>query len=66
MHGWYSLEDYKKGCKEYIYLDNYGQETYCTLITKDKNLNSENNKKLINKELFYCGTLKYFVKIKHG
>jgi hypothetical protein len=36
MYGWYSMNAYIRGEPEYIYYNEDGQETFCTLITEDK------------------------------
>ena len=36
MYGWYSMNAYIRGEPEYIYYNEDGQETFCTLVTEDK------------------------------
>ena len=41
MFGWYSLEAYKNGDDEYIFLDLNDQQTFATLITETKHIPRE-------------------------
>lgn len=36
LYGWYSLNAYINGEREYIYINLIGQETHCTIISTDK------------------------------
>lgn len=56
LYGWYSLNAYNLSHKEYVYYNDYGQETFCTLITKDKNfpLNDKD-------DYIFCGEIVTFV-----
>lgn len=55
MFGWYSLNAYKNGEKEYIYINDYGQQTLCTIISHKKicpYLNEYKN------DAVFCGEIK--------
>ena len=41
MFGWYSLDAYKNGDSEYIFINSSHQKTFCTLITETKNIPEE-------------------------
>ena len=51
LYGWYSITAFNNGSKEYIYLNNINQKTYCTCITKEK----ENPYKNRHNDAVYCG-----------
>jgi hypothetical protein len=51
-YGWYSLDAYNDGKKEYLYLNSDQQITICTFITHEKN-NPYNNSKYTDS--VYCG-----------
>lgn len=36
LYGWYSLNAYNAGESEYIYVNDKGQETHCTITSYDK------------------------------
>ena len=57
MYGWYSLDAYQRGEPEYIYINNYGQETLCTCMN---HINECPDK--VNKDIVYIGILNNFVK----
>ena len=57
MYGWYSLNAYNQGASEYIYINNDGQETYCTCVN---NVNICPDK--FNDDIVYCGEIRYFVR----
>lgn len=57
MYGWYSLESYKSGSTEYVYLNTYGQETYCTHITPDKKT------PIYSVNYIYMGELSYYLRV---
>ena len=59
LFGWYSLEAYKKGDKEYIYIDTDCQETLCTIVTEKKERPYELNHPY-RKDVVYTGELKYY------
>jgi hypothetical protein len=54
-YGWYSLNAYKNGEKEYIYMDKYNQSILCTIITKDKNIPYDKESPYI--DVVYCGII---------
>ena len=55
LYGWYSLDAYNDGKKEYLYLNNDKQVTICTFITNDKK-NPYNESKY--NDSVYCGEVK--------
>tara|TARA_Y100000389_G_C17351220_1_gene458566 strand:+ start:185 stop:406 length:222 start_codon:yes stop_codon:yes gene_type:complete len=54
LYGWYSITAFNNGSKEYIYLNDENQETYCTFITKEK-INPYGNGSV------YCGEVNTFL-----
>jgi hypothetical protein len=56
MYGWYSLNAYKNGEKEYIYMNDYNQITLCTIISYNKICPYTNKYK---NDVVFCGKIKF-------
>lgn len=56
LHGWYSLNAYLQGDTEYIYMSEYNQLTYCTIITGNKEKPYTSNSPY--NDVVYCGKIK--------
>lgn len=57
IYGWYSLNAYNNGEPEYIYMNNIGQKTLCTIISYDKKCPYPNHTKY--KDVVFMGELNY-------
>jgi hypothetical protein len=62
IYGWYSLQAYQSGEKEYVYINHSGQETICTKITNDM-ISPYKNDRSNGIDTVFCGEVKYFVKM---
>ena len=55
MFGWYSLNAYNNGDTEYIFMNEYQQQTFCTFITETKKIPQEYYNKYT--DTVFCGTV---------
>jgi hypothetical protein len=61
LYGWYSLEAYKQGEKEYLYIGTDNQETLCTVVSEEKECPYEvNNPYRVG--AVYTGELTYYIR----
>ena len=61
LYGWYSLNAYKKGEKEYIYIDTCNQEAICTVVSEKKERPYKEGSPY-RKKVVYVGELTYFIR----
>ncbi len=61
LYGWYSLEAYKKGEKEYLYIDTSNQVTFCTIVSEKKECPYEVNTPY-RCDVVYTGELTYYIR----
>ena len=59
MYGWYSLNAYNSGHDEYVYINPYGQETYCTATSTTKQCPYPPNSTQFN-DCIFMGKIKYY------
>ena len=59
LYGWYSLNAFNDGEKEYIYTNEDNQETFCTVVSYE-NVCPYKQKRY--EDVVYLGKLKYFIK----
>tara|TARA_B110000495_G_scaffold180890_1_gene175227 strand:+ start:237 stop:449 length:213 start_codon:yes stop_codon:yes gene_type:complete len=59
LYGWYSLNAYNEGKTEYIYTNVFGQETFCTIISNEKDCPYKEEK---YGDAIYSGEVIYFIK----
>jgi len=61
LYGWYSLEAYKSGEKEYLYIDTSNQETLCTIVSEEKECPYEKGSPY-REGAVYTGELTYYIR----
>jgi hypothetical protein len=61
LYGWYSLEAYKKGEKEYLYIGTSNQETLCTIVSEEKECPYEGSNPY-REGTVYTGELTYYIR----
>ena len=61
LYGWYSLEAYKQGEKEYLYIGTDNQETLCTVVSEEKECPYEEGKPY-REGVVYTGELTYYIR----
>ena len=61
LYGWYSLEAYKQGEKEYLYIGTDNQETLCTVVSEEKECPYEEGNPY-REGVVYTGELTYYIR----
>ena len=57
LYAWYSIDSYKRGEREYVYSNEYNQETICSTTT-----NSFECEYKYKKEYIFCGEVTAYLR----